>query len=182
MVAEFSIDRGLSRLDRRERLQQQLRSTVSQSLRVREQLPESPATRLSVIEPKHVSGDRAQTDAVRDALRHDFDHVTLLADSLEFARTPASGFDGIGIYDNYVGPETYARYATGASRAGLVFSFNVNPGFDGIQPRAIPDCYSAPAFAPAAAALDFTRADDRERAALLSQQRISASFAYARYM
>ena len=120
---------------------------------------------------------RAQTDAVRDALRHDFDHVTLLADSLEFARTPASGFDGIGIYDNYVGPETYARYATGASRAGLVFSFNVNPGFDGIQPRAIPDCYSAPAFAPAAATLDFTRADDRERAALLSQQRISASFA-----
>jgi hypothetical protein len=120
---------------------------------------------------------RAQTDAVRDALRHDFDHVTLLADSLEFARTPASGFDGIGIYDNYVGPETYARYATGASAAGLVFSFNVNPGFDGIQPRVIPDCYSAPAFAPAASGLDFTRADDRERAALLSQQRITASFA-----
>ena len=120
---------------------------------------------------------RTQTDAVRDALRHDFDHVTLLADSLEFARTPASGFDGIGIYDNYVGPETYAHYASGASAAGLVFSFNVNPGFDGIEPRFIPDCYVAPAFAPAASGLDFTRADDRERAALLSQQRIAASFA-----
>lgn len=120
---------------------------------------------------------RAQTDAVRDTLRHDFDHVTLLADSLEFARTPASGFDGIGIYDNYVGPETYAHHATGASAAGLVFSFNMNPGFDGIVPRVIPDCYRAPAFAPAAAGIDFTRADDRERAALLSQQRIAESFA-----
>ena len=122
---------------------------------------------------------RAQTDAVRDELRHDFDHVTLLADSLEFARTPASGFDGIGIYDNYVGPETYARYASGASAAGLVFSFNVNPGFDGIIPRVIDPtgCYTPPAFAPAASGLDFTRADDRERAALLSQQRITESFA-----
>jgi len=121
---------------------------------------------------------RAQTDAVRDALRHDFDHVTLLADSLEFARTPASGFDGIGIYDNYLGPETYARFASGASAAGLVFSFNVNPGFDGIEPRA-PDptgCYLPPAFVPPASGLDFTRAEDRERAAALSQQRIVESF------
>ncbi|PYQ10677.1 MAG: hypothetical protein DMF80_23575 [Acidobacteria bacterium] len=120
---------------------------------------------------------RAQTDGLRDALRRDFDHVTLLADSLEFARTPASGFDGIGIYDNNVGPETYAGYAAGASRAGLLFSFNVNPGFDSIVPRTIPDCYAPPAFVPAAAGLDFARADDRERAAQLSQQRIVDSFA-----
>jgi hypothetical protein len=122
---------------------------------------------------------RMQTDALRDALRHDFDHVTLLADSLEFARTPASGFDGIGIYDNYVGPETYAGFAGGASHAGLVFSFNVNPGFDGIEPRVIdPDgCYVAPAFAPGAARFDWARADERERAALASQQRIVESFA-----
>jgi hypothetical protein len=119
---------------------------------------------------------RTQIDAVRDALRHDFDHVTLLADSLEFARTPASGFDGIGIYDNYLGPETYAGFAKGASEAGLVFSFNVNPGFDGIEPRIIPDCYSPPAFAPATARLDWARADERERAALASQQRIVESF------
>ncbi len=120
---------------------------------------------------------RAQTDGVRDALRHEFDHVTLLADSLEFARTPASGFDGIGIYDNNLGPETYARFASGASAAGLIFSFNVNPGFDGIQPRVIPDCYTPPPFVPAASGLDFARADDRERAAQLSQQRIADSFA-----
>ena len=120
---------------------------------------------------------RAQTDALRDALRHDFDHVTLLADSLEFARTPASGFDGIGIYDNNLGPETYGRFAAGASAAGLVFSFNVNPGFDGIVPRVIPDCYTPPAFVPSASGLDFSREDDRERAAMLSQQRIVESFA-----
>jgi len=119
---------------------------------------------------------RAQTDGLRDALRREFDHVTLLADSLEFARTPASGFDGIGIYDNNLGPETYARFAAGASAAGLLFSFNVNPGFDGIVPRIIPDCYLPPAFVPAAASLDWTRADERERAATLSEQRIADSF------
>jgi hypothetical protein len=122
---------------------------------------------------------RQQTDGLRDALRHDFDHVTLLADSLEFARTPASGFDGIGIYDNNLGPETYSRFAAGASAAGLVFSFNVNPGFDGIVPRVIDPtgCYRPPDFVPAASGLDWMRADDRERAALLSQQRIAESFA-----
>jgi hypothetical protein len=121
---------------------------------------------------------RIQTDAVRDALRRDFDHVTLLADSLDFGRTPASGFDGIGIYDNYLGPETYAGYAQGASKTGLVFSFNVNPGFDSIEPRVIdPDgCHVPPAFAPASARIDWTRADERERAARASQQRIVESF------
>jgi hypothetical protein len=121
---------------------------------------------------------RAQTTAVRDELRRDFDHVTLLADSLEFARTPASGFDGIGIYDNYLGPETYAGFAASASAAGLVFSFNVNPGFDGIEPRVIDPggCYVPPAFAPAASGLDWSRAQERERAALLSEQRIARSF------
>ena len=62
---------------------------------------------------------RRQTDSLRETLRQDFDHVTLLADSLEFARTPASGFDGVGIYDNYIPPEDYRGYAEGASRAGL---------------------------------------------------------------
>lgn len=51
---------------------------------------------------------RRATDGLRHALREDFDHVTLLADSLEFARTPASGFDGIGIYDNFMRPPTTA--------------------------------------------------------------------------
>jgi glycosyl hydrolase family 99 len=120
---------------------------------------------------------RSQTDAVRDALRGEFDHVTLLADSLAFPRTVASGFDGITIFDNTIAPDRYAGYAAGASAAGLVFSFNVNPGFDSIVDRdAAPgSCYSPPAFVPAADAIDWSRSDDRERAARLSRDRITAA-------
>jgi hypothetical protein len=120
---------------------------------------------------------RRQTDSVRETLRADFDHVTLLADSLEFVRTPASGFDGIGIYDNFIPPEHYSGYAEGASRAGLLFSFNVNPGYDQIEPRQTSDPCSAPReFAPPTPGLDFGTAAGRERAALASAGRIRASW------
>ncbi len=122
---------------------------------------------------------RKQTDTLRQTLRGEFDHVTLLADSLEFARTPASGFDGIGIYDNFVPPEDYEGYAVGASRAGLLFSFNVNPGYDQIEPREIPagPCpYEPRPFAPPTPGLDWSRADGRERAARRSEERIGESF------
>jgi hypothetical protein len=122
---------------------------------------------------------RRQTDTLRQTLRADFDHVTLLADSLEFRRTPASGFDGIGIYDNYIAPERYAPLAEGASQARLVFSFNVNPGYLQIEPREIGNnpCYSPRRFAPEAEGLDLSQADGRERAARLSEERIRQSFA-----
>jgi hypothetical protein len=122
---------------------------------------------------------RAQTDEVREALRGEFDHVTLLADSLHWERTVRSGFDGITIFDNYIGPERYRGYAAAASSADLVFSFNINPGFDMILERKVEpgSCYTTPAFAPATeAAIDWARADDRERAARLSQQRIASAF------
>ncbi len=121
---------------------------------------------------------RQQIDSIRADLRHDFDHITLLADSLEFARTPASGFDGIGIYDNFIAPEAYAGFAEGASRAGLLFSFNINPGYDQIEPRPAPadPCYAPRAFAPSTTPIDWSNALERERASSLSQQRIEASF------
>jgi len=122
---------------------------------------------------------RAQTDRLRDTLRADFDHVTLLADSLEFARTPASGFDGIGIYDNFVAPADYAGYATGASQAGLLFSFNVNPGYDQIEPRDVPagPCpYEPRPFAPPTPGLDWATSDGRALAARRSGERIAESF------
>ena len=119
---------------------------------------------------------RAQNDAVREALRGEFHHVTLLADSLDFGRTPAAGFDGIGIYDNFIPPSDYAAYAKGASEAGLVFSFNVNPGFDSIEPRVLPSCYAPQRFAPPTEGLDWSSAAGRERAASRSAQRIVESF------
>jgi hypothetical protein len=122
---------------------------------------------------------RRQTDTLRHALRNDFDRITLLADSLEFARTPASGFDGIGIYDNFIPPEDYRGYAVGASRAGLVFSFNVNPGYHEIEPREVPPgpCpYEPRPFAPPTPGLDWSRPEGRALAARRSEERIAESF------
>jgi hypothetical protein len=122
---------------------------------------------------------RSQTDAVREGLRGEFDHVTLLADSLHWPRTVASGFDGITVFDNYIAPESYAGYAAGASMHDLAFSFNINPGFDGIVDRdAQPgSCYAPPAFAPpSASAIDWSQAGDRERAAAASALRIAGAF------
>ncbi len=122
---------------------------------------------------------REQIDGLRSDTRHDFNHITLLADSLEFYRTPVSGFDGIGIYDNFIPPESYAPLAEEASQAGLLFSFNVNPGYDQIEPRPAPydPCYRPRAFAPGAAApIDWSRPEERERASSLSQDRVISSF------
>lgn len=118
-----------------------------------------------------------QFEALRNILRGAFDHVTLLADSLDFVRAPRAGFDGIAIYDNFVEPQRYAAAAQRASSVSLIFSFNVNPGFDTIEPRVIePDsCYSPAPFAPPADAIDWSRGDERERAAALSESRIAES-------
>ena len=63
---------------------------------------------------------REQTDAVRELVRRDFNSVVLLADSLHMDRTRDSGFDGIGIYDNFVRPERYAREALLGLSSGFV--------------------------------------------------------------
>jgi hypothetical protein len=119
-----------------------------------------------------------QTDALRSILRGSFDRVTLLADSLDFVRASRGGFDGVAIYDNFVQPSQYASAAERASAMGLVYSFNVNPGFDVIQPRSLEpgSCYNPPPFAPPAPPIDWSRAEERERAAALAEQRISESW------
>jgi Glycosyl hydrolase family 99 len=120
---------------------------------------------------------RRQTDSLRDTLAADFDQVTLLADSLAFGRAADAGFSGIGTDDNFIPPEHYRAYAEGASRAGLLFAFHVNPGYDQIEPREPKDlCYAPRAFAPPTPGLDFATSAGRERAAGASTSRIRASW------
>jgi hypothetical protein len=121
---------------------------------------------------------RQQTDRVRSLFGGDFDRITLLADSLDMAGTSAAGFDGIAIYDNYVRPDTWRGHAQACSARNLVFSFNVNPGFDAIVARQVqPDsCYRPPAFEPGGGSWDWSRAADRGEAAQLGLSRVGESF------
>jgi hypothetical protein len=121
-----------------------------------------------------------QIEILRREMRWDFDHIVVLADSLDFRRTPASGFDGIGIYDNFIGPERYHPLAREASQRSLLFSFNVNPGYDEILRENVPEdsCYAPRPFAPPSEVpFDFARFDHREQAAALSVGRIRDSLA-----
>jgi len=124
---------------------------------------------------------RQQTDAVRETFRGDFDRVTLLADSLDVGRTQAGGFDGIAIYDNTVAPATWAGHARDCTDRGLLFSFNINSGYDAIAPRTVnvdPNACpsSPPVFQPGGGVYDWTNAADRERARTASAARIQESF------
>jgi hypothetical protein len=122
---------------------------------------------------------RQQTESIRTALREDFARVTLLTDTTDTNRARVAGFDGIAIYDNFVGPELYDPLARRATQSQVVYSFNVNPGFDIIEPRTIePDsCYAPLPFDPPTDTVDWRRAEERERAAARSLDRIRHSFA-----
>jgi glycoprotein endo-alpha-1,2-mannosidase len=121
---------------------------------------------------------RGQTDRVRATLGSQFDRITLLADSLDAGRTRACGFDGIAVYDNTVRPDLWRRHAEACSANDLVFSFNVNPGFDGVADRrADPGaCPRPPAFEPDGTEYDWRVPQDRTFAARASERRIRESF------
>jgi len=121
---------------------------------------------------------REQTDRVRERLAPQFARVTLLADSLDVHRTRAGGFDGIAVYDNYVRPDSWRAHATACSDRDLVFSFNVNPGFDGIVQRQVDpgSCYTPPLIEPLASPYDWTTPQDCTAAARASERRIVESF------
>jgi hypothetical protein len=121
---------------------------------------------------------RQQTDAVRELFAADFDHVTLLADSLEVSRTTAAGFDGIAIYDSFVEPATWPEAARNCTWKDLVFSFSINPGYDGVAERQVAPgtCYRPLPFLPGRTAYDWSLASDREAAATAGTGRIIESF------
>jgi hypothetical protein len=123
-----------------------------------------------------VSVWREQTDRVREALRRDFDQVRLLADSSDLERVRASGFDGAALYDNYVRPDSWPALARACRDYGVVFSFNINAGFDAIEPRTIdPEgCYSPLPFEPPAQ-VDWRSLRGRERARQTALARIAES-------
>jgi Glycosyl hydrolase family 99 len=121
---------------------------------------------------------REQTDRVRDTFAREFSGIRLLADSLDVARTKAAGFDGIAIYDNYVRPERWRSVAEDCTGRRLVFSFNVNPGFDGVVDLNPPDggCYVPLPVEPGPRDYRWDGSDDRERAAEASKRRIADTF------
>src|SRR5262249_26136929 len=121
---------------------------------------------------------RRQTDAIREVLKGDFDRLTLLADSTHVGRTQAGGFDGLALFDNYVAPDTWHLHADNCPSRRPVFSFQVNPGFDGIVRRNVEpgSCYVPAAFSPGGGTYDWTRAADRGVAARASRGRIEESF------
>lgn len=122
-----------------------------------------------------------QTRTLRSVLRGDFDHVWLLADSMNVDRVAASGFDGIAVYDPRVDPKRYWPAARAASAKGLLFSFNVNPGFDVVRPRErrVDECGQPilpPPFVPGGDLVDLSTPSGHERAADLGRRRIIDSF------
>jgi hypothetical protein len=119
---------------------------------------------------------RQQTDTVRDTFRHDFDQITLLCDVSSVYRVQAAGFDGLAIYDNYVRPDMWPTIAGWCRDVNLVFSFNINAGFDGIAQRNVPpdSCYRPPTFEPPAE-VDWSTSFDREGARRLAEWRIDDS-------
>ena len=120
---------------------------------------------------------RKATDELRLFLEKEFQHVTLLSNTRDAPRARAAGFDGIATYDPAIEPEQYLDFANSASQNDMLFSFNVNPGWDEIVQRNVPEdsCYQERPFLPRTRKLNWSNADDRELARSLSESRILES-------
>jgi hypothetical protein len=111
---------------------------------------------------------RRQVDAIRTTLRSDFE-VLLLADSLDWGRTQAGGFDGMAIYDPFYRPSNWPGAASAFSSLQLLFSFNMNAGFD-VYPQRPPfgECFSPSRIEPP---IDATGWDEAARAEAFAASR-----------
>ena len=124
---------------------------------------------------------RRVTDRLRDTLAGDFPHLTLLSDSHEAQRVRTSGFDGVSPYGPFADRSTWIGTALAASRLGLAFSFNVNPGLDEIERRTLPpdSCYAPRPFLPRTRSLDWSDPLDREHAAGLAERQIDETLQWS---
>jgi hypothetical protein len=125
---------------------------------------------------------RRQTDRTRTELRQDFDHLLLLGDAIDPGRTAACGLDGVGVYDAFVRPSSWLSIADGFARRDLLFSFNINPGFDKYPARGPQDvCFRPIPFEPPVGAFDWDdpaarrTVEDASRARILDTARTSLS-------
>jgi hypothetical protein len=122
---------------------------------------------------------RRQTDRVRTTLKSAFDRITLLADVSDVTRMQAAGFDGMAMYNNFVRPRVWRPLAEAISARDLLFSFNVNPGFDVLpgRPSTNPDaCPAGKTPIEPPGEYDFLKEADRERLVERSRNRIAETF------
>ena len=126
---------------------------------------------------------RWATDRVHAEFRSPHPDLLILSgDSWHPERVAAAGFNGFANYDPTTATSAWLEAALGASRRGMVFSFNVNPGFDLIervrsQEDLVPgECYTPVPFFPTTFHLNWNRSEDRERAAGLADARIIETF------
>jgi hypothetical protein len=121
---------------------------------------------------------RQQTATIRREMAVDFEHLTLLADSMDVGRTRAAGFDGSTSSDPYFHPDRWPQVVNWFNAEDLLFVFGVNAGFDAVPPPAPPvndPCYRPPKTDPAPDA-DWGSAAARARAQQASTDRIIQSF------
>jgi glycosyl hydrolase family 99 len=91
---------------------------------------------------------RRQFDSLRAAVPSDIQPI-VLADSLDAGATSASGFDGMAIYDPFYRPTNWPGAASVFTAKQLLFSFNVNAGFDVYPPRPpFGECFAPPRIEP----------------------------------
>lgn len=119
---------------------------------------------------------RRQTDLLRTELGRDFDQLLLLGDSLDTVRTAACGFDGVAVYDAFVRPTQWLSIATGFTGRNLLFSFNINAGFDKYPARGPQDaCFRPIPFEPSVGPIDWADPSSRRTAENASRARILES-------
>jgi hypothetical protein len=105
-----------------------------------------------------------------------YDRLTFVADSLDAARTLATGFDAGAVGNPYIRPDQWQALTDPFDQRGIPFSFAVNAGFDAVEPKTPPSdpCYRPAAFEPPID-VHWNQLSSREQAHQLCAQRIGAS-------